>query len=261
MISIICFYWKDGERRRRTGRTVEITREDVRIWDRMVARNVTIPHRRICVTHRPDEIDFMETVPLDMTKHVPGTCFVKLMAHMPGVERLIGERILLMDVDCVITGNIDPLLRRDEPWVGWRNPNYTEGGRRGFYQGSLQLFTAGAMSCLWTDFDARAECGRVPCEPQREYRFVNVNFGGHEQAWISERLNVGYPTMTWRWDRPYFDEADGVYGAGRLVNGRMGNGVQSELPDNARIVFTPGDRAPSQLEFQQRHPWVAKHFW
>lgn len=215
----------------------------------MIARHLSIPHRRVCITHRPDLIDFMETVPLDTSKHVPGTCAVKLQVWKPDIAKTLGERILSMDVDCVVTRNIDPLVTRSEDVVLWKNPNYTEGGRRGFYQGSMQLLSAGARPFLWTDFD-----------PSTSPQLISRRFGGFEQAWISERLNTAYPEQGWEWKEAHWTEADGVYGAGRLVHGKMGAGVQSELPDNARIVFTPGDRAPGQPETQRSHPWIAEHW-
>lgn len=216
----------------------------------MVKRNVTIPHRTICVTHRPDLIDFMETVPLDPAKHVPGTCTVKLMTWRPDIEKILGKRICMMDVDCVVTGNLDPLLSRTEDVLFWKNPNYEKGNRRGFYQGSIQLLTAGARPELWTDFD-----------PQETPKWLHRRFGGWEQCWISERLNTSYPEPGWEWREPYWTEADGIYGAGRLFNGKMGSGITTELPANARIVFTPGDRAPNQPEVQQAHPWIKEHYW
>jgi hypothetical protein len=245
VISVVCYFWIDPARRR----SYQITPEDVRIWDRMVERNLTVPHRRICVTHRPDLIDFMETVPLDTAKHVPGTCAVKLMTWRPDIASALGERILLMDVDCVVTGNMDSLVDRPEDVVLWKNPNYQEGGRRGFYQGSMQLLTAGARPFLWEDFDPKVSPG-----------IYNRRFGGAEQAWISERLNTAWPDSGWEWKEAYWTEADGVYGAGRLFNGRMGEGVQTELPENAKIVFLPGDRAPSQPEVQAAHPWIKDHW-
>ena len=241
---VCCFYWVDPARRRQ----VQLTPDDVRIWDRMIARNLTVPHRRVCVTHRPDLIDFMETVPLDMAKHVSGLCTVKLMVWRPDIAKVLGNRILLMDIDCVVTGSLDVLVQTDAPVKFWHNPNYVEGGRRGFYQGSMQLLTAGAKPELWEDFDPRTTPG-----------WLNRRFGGGEQAWISERLNTAYPEPGSEWNEPYWSEADGVYGAGRLVNGKMGAGVQSELPGNARIVFTPGDRSPSQSEMRARHPWIERH--
>lgn len=245
MLTVASFLWFDEARRR----SYQFTAEDVRIWDRMVSRNLGIPHRRVCVTHRPDLVeDFIEVIPLDTAKHVPGLCTVKLQAHKVDGVAPEGERVLLMDIDCVVTGRLDPLVERKESAVWWKNPNFSEGGRRGFIQGSMQLFTVGATEHLWRDFD-----------PQRVPAWLNRRFGGGEQAWISERLNTSYPEPGWEWDVPHFTEADGVYGAGRLMNGKMGTGVQSELPENARIVFFPGDRNPSQQHVQQQHPWIAEY--
>lgn len=245
MLHVISFFWIDDSRRR----NVRLTPEDVRIWRNMVSRNLTVPHRLVCVTHRPDLIDFMETLPLDMEKHVPGTCFVKLQAHKVGGVAKEGDRVLLMDIDCVVTGDLTPLLHRAEPAVWWKNPNHVTGGRRGFVQGSMQLLTVGATEFLHREFNPLSTPG-----------WVNRRFGGAEQAWISERLNDEYPDAGWTWSIPHFTEVDGVYGAGRLFDGKMGNGVTSELPANARIVFAPGDRSPSQPEFMQAHPWAAAHY-
>lgn len=245
-LTVACFFWVDPARQR----SCQLGREDVRIWDSMVARRLSVPHRRVCVTHRPDLVsDFIETIPLDPAKHVPGLCTVKLQAHKSGGVAAEGKRVLLMDIDCIVTEALDPLVERDEPAVWWKNPNYEEGGRRGFIQGSMQLFTVGATECLWRDFD-----------PDTTPGWLNRRFGGGEQAWISERMNADYPDAGWAWDVPHWTEADGVYGAGRLMDGKMGTGVTSELPENARIVFTPGDRAPGQPEFQATHPWVMEHY-
>jgi hypothetical protein len=230
-------------------RSYQITPNDVRVWRNMVARNLTIPHRLVCITHRPDLIDFMETVPLDTAKHIPGTCLVKLMHWRPDIAPILGERICVMDVDCVVTGSLDEPLSRTEEVVLWHNPNYQQGGRRGFYQGSMQLLSAGARPFLWSDFST-----------EQVMPWLNRRFGGAEQCWISERLNTSYPDPGWGWDEAYWDESDGVYGLGRLFNGKMGAGVQMKLPENAKIVFTPGDRSPSQPEMQAKHEWIKEHW-
>lgn len=111
------------------------------------------------------------------------------------------------------------------------------------------MLTAGARPFLYDDFDPRV----TPS-------WLNRRFGGAEQCWISERLNRAYPEVGWDWSEPHWTEADGVYGAGRLFGGRMGEGVTTELPANARIVFTPGDRAPSQTEVKKAHPWIEEHY-
>lgn len=243
---VASFLWVDPARQR----SYQFTGQDVRIWKNMVERNLSIPHRIVCVTHRPDLVsDFIETIPIDPEKHVPGLCTVKLQAHKVGGIGKEGDRVLLMDIDCVVTGNLDRIVDRPENSVWWRNPNFEIGGRRGFIQGSMQLFTVGKTEHLWADF-----------KPLSTPAWLNRRFGGGEQAWISERLNLCYPEPGWSWNVAHWTEADGVYGAGRLVNGQMGAGVQSELPANACIVFTPGDRSPSQPEMQATHPWIREHY-
>src|SRR3972149_8704038 len=110
LLTVASFFWLDPARQRQ----YQIAPDDVRIWDNMVARHLTIPHRRVCVTHRPDLIDFMETIPLDMAKHVPGLCTVKLQAHKPGGVAKEGKRVLLMDIDMVAVDCLDPIVMRDE---------------------------------------------------------------------------------------------------------------------------------------------------
>lgn len=198
----------------------------------MVERNLSIPHRRVCVTHRPDLIDFMETVPLDDRKHVPGTVFARLMLHRPDIGEALGERILSLDLDSVVVGSLDDIARRDEDYVVWRNPNFGQ-PRRAFFQASVQMMNAGARPELWNDFD-----------PAETPKWVNRRFGGAEQAWVSERLP---------WTEAHFSDADGVFGFKRL----NGEGVDVQLPDNARWVSFPGNREPSQFK---RIPWVETHY-
>lgn len=230
-LAVTCFFWRDGTRDNR-GYTFD--HDHVRILRNMVARNLTVPHRFVCVTD--DEIEDIETIKLDWAKNIPGTVFIRLMQHRPDYKRLIkADRVLSLDIDMVITGNIDHIVSRTEDIVLWHNPNFGKPGRA-FYQSSVQLFTPGARPELWTDFD-----------PKETPKWVNWRFGGKEQAWISERLP---------WNEAYFDHRDGIYGAGRL----QGNGVYTELPDNACIVSVPGARAPWQAEVQEKHPFIKEHY-
>ena len=205
----------------------------------MVARHLSLPHRFICITD--DTIDGIETVPIDWRTHVPGTCGVKLMAWRPDIGEVLGaDHIVCLDLDIVAVDSLDPLfgpaLERDVTL--WRNPNYVHGGRRGFYQGSVQYHRAGVYPQVWTGIFAPGAL-----------KIVNRRFGGFEQAWLSEVLP---------WDLPYWTSEDGLYGAGRLGDNKPG--VQSELPANARIVSFPGNREPSQPEVQAKHPWVREHY-
>ena len=58
----------------------------------MVERNLNIPHRFVCVTD--EEIEGVDTVPLNPEKHVPGTVFMRLAQHNPvWCRENLGERV------------------------------------------------------------------------------------------------------------------------------------------------------------------------
>lgn len=231
-LAVTCFLWHDETR---ASRGYEFTHDHVRILRNMVARNLTLPHRFVCVSDE-EEIDDIETIPLDKTKHVPGTVYARLMQHRPDYGQIIkADRVLNLDIDIVITGNIDHIAGRTEDFVIWRNPNFPQ-PKRAFYQSSIQCFKPGARPQLWNDFD-----------PIETPKWVNWRFGGAEQAWISERLP---------WNEATFDHRDGIYGAGRLG----GAGIYDHLPANACIVSFPGARAPWQAEVQQKYSWVKEYY-
>ena len=231
MLTVSTFYWSDPARKR----GYKFTHEHIHILKRMVERNLTLPHRFVCVTD--DTIEGIETVPISWEKHVPGTCFVRLCMRNPDFAAKMGERILNLDLDMVIVGNIDSLVDRDEPSVFWRNPNWPSPGRA-YYQTSIQLFSAGANAELYEDFD-----------PKETPSWVNWRFGGAEQAWVSERL---------KWDLPQWTDKDGIYGAGRM--GDWKSDAVVALPDNAKIISFPGNRIPDQPEVKAKFPWIEEHY-
>lgn len=239
MLTISTYYWHDESRQR----SYSFTHDHVRILKAMVERNLAVPHRFVCVTD--DEIDGIETVPLDWSKHVPGTCFVRLMQRRPDYAEIIGgDRVLNLDLDMVIVGDIAPLIDRTEENVFWRNPNWPA-PRRAYYQTSVQLLTPGTLAGLYTEFD-----------PATSPALATRRFGGAEQAWISERL----PWISWRSQDGIgtWDHRDGIYGAGRI--GDWQSEARVELPENARIVSFPGNRIPDQPEVMKKFPWVAEHY-
>ena len=224
------FFWQDPDRKR----DYQFTHDHVRILRNMVGRHLTIPHRFVCVTD--DKIDDIETIPLDWSKHLPGTCFIRLMQRRPDYGDLIkADRVLNLDIDMVLVDCIDSLVDRPEPSVWWRNPNFPA-PRRAYYQTSIQLFTPGSHSELWEEFDVN----ETP-------KWVNWRFGGAEPAGVSEALP---------WNLPQWDHRDGIYGAGRLG----GAGIGSKLPANAKIVSFPGNRMMDQKDVIERHPWI-EEFW
>jgi hypothetical protein len=235
-VTIATYYWKDSSRR---DRGYEFNPEHIRIWASMVNRHCSVPHRTVCVTDEPISVDGVETIPMDWSKHVTGTICVRLMQHSPAMHSVLGDRVLSLDLDIVITGSIDHIVTRREEFIIFRNPNFPAPGRS-IFQGSIQLLTPGARRELYDDFD-----------PVETPKYMNWRFGGKEQAWIAERLE---------WTEATFDSTDGVYGAGRLGDWNDST-VVDVLPANACIVTFPGAREPSQPEVQAKHKWVQEHYW
>jgi len=240
-LTVVCFYWHDDKAKCR--RIYEYKPKHVFILKQMVEKHLTAPYDFVCVTDTPEEFNGeINTVLLDKTTFVPGTRYMKLMLWRHDIGNIIGERMLYLDLDCVITGSLDPIVDRQADVVLWRNPNFQgPSKRRARYNTSIMLITAGARPQLYEDFD-----------PQKHPKRLRKIWGGTDQAWISHKLS-------WE-DEDYWTDADGVYGAGRLArNKRRDKGVGTKLPDDARIVFFPGSRIPHMRKIKEEHPWIKKY--
>jgi hypothetical protein len=235
MLTVTTFLWSDAHRQR----SYTFDERHVITLRNMVARHLTLPHEFVCVTDREFIADGIRCVPLDDRTHVPGTCGRKLTIWAPDAAKRIGKRILALDLDMVIVDDITPLIDRPEDVVMFRNPNWTPSGRRAFYQGSIQLMTAGSRPQVWDEF-------LKPSMPRR----INSRFGGFEQAWLSETLP---------WTEASWSDADGIYGAGRVGDWTTTN-VIDELPAGARIVVFPGNRMVDQPHVMERHRWIASAY-
>jgi hypothetical protein len=241
MLAVTTYYWKDPERQK--GRDYEFTHEHVRILKRMVERNLSVPHKFLCVTD--DDMEGIDTVPLVWDKHVPGTCFIRLQQRHPDYGNMVGaDRVLNLDIDVVVVGNLDSLVTRPEPNLWFRNPNFPK-PRRAPYQTSIQILTPGTHTELYTEFD-----------PVRSPSLATRRFGGAEQAWVSEILPWNLPAPHLNNFDAFLDAQDGLYGAMRL----KGAGVSDTLPENAKIVTFPGNRMPDDEDLMEAMPWIREHY-
>lgn len=234
MVTVTCFWWHDAQAKCR--HIYEYTPDHVRALRDMVRRNMSQPHEFVVVTDRPEQLPEFDTVKLDKTTFVPGSRFAKLMMFRPDIGSIIGERIFYLDLDCVVTGALDPLVDRDEDLVLWRNPNFGS-PRRARYNTSIMLIRAGCRPDLYEGFNPKSD-------PEK----LRAKWGGTDQAWLSVKCSP---------DEAHWTAADGVYGAGRLKD--IVPGVGTELPENARIVFFPGSREPSMQSVKERHPWITDY--
>lgn len=236
MLDVVTFKWKPlhGYRSHFSPAAVNTLRA-------MVARHYQKPHRFTCITDDPAGLDHrVRALPLwpdhaevlsPFGRQNP-SCYRRLKIFSREARELIGSRILCMDLDAVVTGDLAPLFDRHEEFVMWsgtagRNP----------YNGSMVMVTAGARPQLWEDFD-----------PEKSPRLaVRAGFVGSDQAWIAYKLGPHEA----RWTK-----ADGVYSWRMDVRNRRG-----ALPKGARLVFFHGSGAdPWQPYPQQLAPWIRDHW-
>lgn len=140
-----------------------------------VAKNLTIPHRFVCVTDR--KIDGVETIP--PINDLPGW-WGKLNLFSAGFD---DQHNLWLDLDVVITGNLDSMVEtyRDSalatPW------NWAASGHGGV-QSSVMLWHRGGPLPIYQAFDHSIAYWPPRNEP-------GVLFGDQEH--ITAERNKGFP--------------------------------------------------------------------
>lgn len=234
MITVVTFKWKP-----RPGYRSHFTGENVNVLARMVARHYPHPHKFVCVTDDATGIDdHIGIIPLwddyaDLpSPHGPAnpSCYRRLKLYSAEAREMFGDRIVSLDLDCVITGDLTPLWDRPEDFVVWGQTNPANP-----YNGSMQLLTAGARRKAWDDFDPVAS----PALARRR------GFFGSDQAWLCACLGPNEARWTTK---------DGVYSYRidcKPIGGR--------LPEGARIVFFHGQIDPDHPE-AQRLQWVREAY-
>ena len=212
---------------------MNVWRSGIKALQKMVKNHLTVPYEFVCVTDMPGEFTGkqIKVVPLDRTIWVPGTMYMKLMFWRRDIGSIIGERMLYLDLDCVITGSLDQIVNRSEDIVLWRNQHLQRDERYPVYDASIMLITAGARPQLYEDFDPKVH----PKQMKRKW-------GGDDQEWMNHKLN--------RTDEAYWTEADGIHDVRK---------IKQKLPNNARIVFFPGRHIPQLQKAKKQYPWILKY--
>lgn len=210
MITVLAWFWQQPG-----GRTT-YRAWHVNVWADMVRRNLTTPHRIACVTSESEGIDpsieiiapprDFENVRIPSWKEHRPQCLRRLAMFRPDAAATFGERFVCMDLDCVITGPLDPLFTgHDFRIFRGTSPNRP-------YNGSMFMLRAGARPRVYAEFtpERAADAGR---------RFL-----GSDQAWITHCL--GPDETTW-------GPEDGVHWSG-----------DKEVRDESRLLFFPGSAKP-----------------
>ena len=220
MLTIVTWLWKS------TGWRSEYHAGMVNTLCRMVENNLTIPHRFVCITDMPHGI-MCETIPLWEDKTQPiskdwPNCYRRLKAFAPEMKEILGERFISLDLDCIITGNLDDIFSRTEDFVIME-------GKACLYNGSMWMMNAGARKEVYQDFDP--EKSPLIALSMGQNRQGGRPYGS-DQAWISYKLGDG---------QPMFTEKDGVYQFTELDSKKN---PYRELEDKAKIVFFAGNKKP-----------------
>lgn len=187
---------------------------------RSVTRNLALPHD--LHVFRPDEHDHLTKVP---------GCFARLRLFDPawcerqGLEP--GDRVLVLDLDLIVTGDLAPLFADDAPFriltgVNASNPCP--------YNGSVWRLDVGHRPDVWSDFSLEA-VAKVPHD-----KFPD------DQAWFAAKIPGAAA----------YGPADGVY-----AFHKPGWPRGEALPKGARIVAFPGWRDPAGFTHLE---WVKQHW-
>lgn len=210
------------------------TAEHVNVLVRMIDRHHHKPHRIICVSNeqagidwRIGKVDDREDFADWPSPHGKGavSCYRRLRLFAPKAEETFGERIVCIDLDTVITGDITPLFERDETFVGWQDPLSPKQ-----LCGSLWMLKAGAHPEVWDTFSRDTIT-----------RAYSAGFRGSDQAVMSYLLP----------DAARWIGADGVYSYRAHCAYR--------LPVDARIVMFHGKPKPWDAACAGV-PWIAQHY-
>lgn len=225
-LSIVTFKWQTP------GYRATFTADHVNTLASMVKRHCRLPHRIVCVTDDTSGLDrSIESVPLwDDHASVPNptgggrpSCYRRLKLFDPGIGLVVGERFVMLDLDCVITSDVTPLWDRPEDAVFWKSPT-----NEWPYNGAMFMMTAGARPQVWQDFDPV----KSPLATHR------AGYRGSDQAWISHKLG---------WNEAVWTANDGVCFYGSIPHAR-----RNAKPHGARIVFTTAGNPPWELP----HTWI-----
>lgn len=234
MINIICWKWGAFKGFRTT-----FTSYNVNVLYDMVKRNTTIPFSFTCITDDASgiypEINILSIWEEHKDIKNPNnpkkpSCYRRLMAFSKDFP--LGGRIVSMDLDCVVVGNIDSILLREEDFICLEgSANNTP------YNGGLWSLKSGSRPQVWDNFDAETS-------PQRTKA---LGFVGSDQGWISYILGGGEAVFT---------KKDGVY----IFRERFMKSREKKLPNNAKIIMFPGRIDPWSAPIKNKYNWIGEHY-
>lgn len=232
VLSVVCFKWTRQKSGFRIPHNCDYSAKHVNIFYNMIERNLTIPHRFICVTDNKEGINKeIEIVDMWDDWMELGGCYCRLKVFSKEMREILGDRFVCLDLDCIIVGNLDKTFSRREDFVILKYPY--ENSRTAicqYYGGGLIMMDAGCRSFIWENFTEQST--KTTRQRSRDKQLV-----GSDQAWISHCLDE---------KEAVFSLKDGVYNYSMLKQAYSFK--QGRLPSNAKIIQMPGQYDPSLCE-------------
>jgi hypothetical protein len=199
----------------------------VNVLEQMVKANLKIPHRFVCVTDDPTGVN-CETIPIwnDPEVMVQGrrpNCYRRLKIFSSEAKKIFNaDRLLSIDLDCVIFRNITPMITNDDFKIMM--------GKASPLNGSMFLHTLGTRTTFWSSFGCNAQ------ELVRKKEMATkVRLYGSDQAWMSYCEPFA----------PTWNKTDGAYHFSLLPG---------DVPDDARICFFAGSHKPWSPHVGEKAP-------
>lgn len=240
-VTIVTWVWDGGR---------DYAPEHARVLAASLARHMSVPYRLVVIADDPrgnwGACEVIETPPAARAlgklespegKRFPSSYRRLWMFSREAAE--LGPRLLLTDLDIVVTGDWAPLLEHPADFVGWR-PGQVWGNQETRVAGGMYLLTAGAVANVWDRFE-----GAPSILEARK-----AGFRGSDQAWISYCL-AG--------TAPVWPKGCGIYSIRDMTRDNRAKQTQSP-PADARVVHFNGRGKPWHRTTLAQHPWVGKYW-
>lgn len=243
MLSIVTFVWK-GER--------DYGARHANDLKEMLDRYLRVPFGLTVIADDPNDRSYRDDIcvvplpdeakPLAELRSPEGSRFPSSYRRLwlfSEAARWLGPRIILTDVDVVVTGDWSHLVQDPSDFVGWR-PRMRWGGENRLAGGMWYLRT-GTRTEVWKEFvkDPHAAIAKARA----------AGFRGSDQAWISYMLTDS--AATW-------PAGAGIYSVRDFT--RDPEEVIPDIPADACVVHFNGNVKPWMPEARVRHPWIDR-FW
>jgi len=246
VIDILWWKWnKPGYRSSYDGNTVNTAMN-------MIDRHLSLPHRFTCVTDDPSGISErvrvvdIRSLPSYAWMNVPNpsnarnpSCYVRLFLFSAAAKELFGDRVLSVDLDLVVTGDMSPIVSRAEDFVMWGGQALGPGklGAYNWVNGSVQLLRTGTRQKVFDTFNPRVSPLKAHMSGCR----------GSDQGWIAHCLGKEAITT--------FGMEEGIHSFRNHIVPNKGR-----LFENTKIVAFHGKHDPWHREVQVAYPWVKEHY-